>query len=122
MKLKLLEQAFSVCKLPDASGIRWESDVYFFSKTDQERSLVCESCDVPRNALVREDGWRGLRVEGVLDFSLVGVLANIASLLAEQRISIFAVSTYNTDYIFTKADVFEDAVAVLQRAGYIVIT
>ena len=121
MNLKILPQAFTVCQLPDVSGVDFSKEFLFFSKTDEELSLVCETSAVPAITLVREDGWRGFRVGGVLDFSLVGILAEISGILAAQKISIFAVSTYNTDYIFTKTDVFDRAIHVLSAAGYAIL-
>lgn len=121
MNLKILPQAFTVCQLPDMSGVDFSKEFLFFSKTDEELSLVCETSAVPAITLVREDGWRGFRVGGVLDFSLVGILAEISGILAAQKISIFAVSTYNTDYIFTKTDVFDRAIHVLSAAGYAIL-
>lgn len=118
MNLKILPQVFTVCQLPDVSGVDFSREFVYFSRTDEELSLVCETEFIPTNTLVREDGWRGFRVRGVLEFSLVGILAKISGILAEQGISIFAVSTYNTDYIFTKADVFDRAIAALSSAGY----
>ena len=118
MNLFVLPQAFTVCQLSDVSGIDFSREFVFLSRTDEELSLVCETSCVPANTLAREDGWRGFRVSGVLDFSLVGILASITGILAAQGISIFAVSTYNTDYIFTKADVFNRAIAALSSAGY----
>ena len=118
MELKLLKQPFSVCKLVDASGIDLDRPYCFVGKTDEELSLVCETACVPVNTVAREDGWRGFRIQGMLDFSIVGVLAQISSLLAENGISIFAISTYNTDYLFTKEENFHHAVALLTRAGY----
>ena len=118
MDLFVLPQAFTVCQLPDVSGVDFSREFVFFSRTDEELSLVCETSCVPANTLAREDGWRGFRVSGVLDFSLIGILAQISGILAAQSISIFAVSTYNTDYIFTKADVFDRAIAALSSAGY----
>jgi hypothetical protein len=118
MNLQVLPQAFTVCQVSDISDIDFSREFVFFSKTNEELSLVCETSFVPANTLAREDGWRGFRVSGVLEFSLVGILAKISSILAEQGISIFAVSTYNTDYIFTKADVFDRAIAALSSAGY----
>ena len=90
----------------------------FFARTDEEISLVCETAHVPENTTAREDGWRAMRVVGELDFSLVGILARISDVLAREKIGIFAVSTYNTDYILTKETQFEDALAALARAGY----
>jgi len=118
MNLQVLPQAFTVCQIADLSGVDFTRNFVFVAKTDAELSLVCETESVPQNTLAREDGWRGFRISGVLDFSLVGILAKISGILAAQGISIFAVSTYNTDYIFTKADVFDQAIAALSSAGY----
>ena len=118
MELKVLEQSFSVCKLQDATEIDWSHPFCFVGKTDEELSLVCETSVTPENTTAREDGWRGFRVQGVLDFSMVGVLAAISSLLAKNGISIFAISTYNTDYLFTKEENFRGAVALLTQEGY----
>ena len=120
MKILCLPQAFSVCKIPDLSQADLSREFVFLARTDAELSLVCETEHVPTKTLAREDGWRAVRIEGVLNFSMVGVLARISSLLAEQGISIFAVSTYNTDYIFTKAKSFDPAIALLREAGYTV--
>ena len=65
---------------------------------------MCPECIAPQNALVRDDGWRAMRIEGILDFSLVGILAKLAGVLANQQIPVFAVSTYNTDYLLVKKD------------------
>ena len=120
MKMLCLPQMFSVCKIFDLTQANLSREFVFFARTDEELSLVCETEHVPAKTLAREDGWRAVRIEGVLDFSMVGVLARISSLLAEQGISIFAVSTYNTDYIFTKVESFEPAIALLREAGYTV--
>ena len=121
MNLSLLSQAFTVCQVPDTSEVDLSMEYIFFSRTDEELSLVCETAHAPQYTIAREDGWRGFRVCGVLDFSLVGILAKISGILAEQGISIFAVSTYNTDYIFTKADVFDGAIETLANAGYAIL-
>ena len=121
MNLQALPQAFTVCQVPGVSQIDFTREFVFLSKTDEELSLVCETAFVPANAIAREDGWRAFRVCGVLDFSLVGILAKISGLLADQGISIYAVSTYNTDYLFTKAEVFDRALDALSRAGYAIL-
>lgn len=121
MKLKKLNFDFSVCKVVDFSQVNLNSEFCFIGRTDEEKSLVCITDDVPANVTERDDGWRAFRVEGTLDFSLIGILSKISSLLAEHKIGIFAVSTYNTDYILTKADNFDKALKVLQGAGYEVI-
>lgn len=118
MKLKRIGAAFSVCKLADASQAKTDAGFFFLSRTDEEISLVCETAAVPESVLAREDGWRALRIEGTLDFSLIGILARISSILAENGVGIFAISTYNTDYILTKEENFPRALAALENAGY----
>ena len=118
MKLKIIDCEFSVCKVTDYSDVDMSVPFVFTGSTDEERSLVCPSSRVPANVTDRNDGWRGFRIEGVLDFSLVGILSRIASLLAENGIGLFAVSTFNTDYIFTKSCDLGKALDVLRSAGY----
>ena len=118
MELEILEQAFSICKLAEIPSFDFGGNFYFLSKTDAEISLVCPAQSVPAQVLQRDDGWRAFRIRGVLDFSLVGILSAISAILAEQKIGIFAVSTYNTDYILTKAETFGKALRALAGAGY----
>lgn len=118
MKLKRIEGNFSVCRLSDLPDLGKEREFFFCGKTDEEISLVCRTEEVPENMLSREDGWRAFRIQGVLDFSLIGVLAKISSLLAEGGIGIFVVSTYNTDYVLTKQKDYERALEILAQAGY----
>ena len=118
MELKALPQAFAVCKLNDMAGVNLNSAFCFFARTDEELSLVCEEGCIPPDTAACETGWRAFRIQGVLDFSLIGILSKISTILADNGIGIFAVSTYNTDYIFTKADAFDQAVALLEEAGY----
>ena len=108
---------FSVCKLPRGVAPPTEPFV-FFARTDGECSLVCRTADVPAQALCRVDGRRLFRLAETLDFSLVGVLARISALLAEAGIGIFALSTYDTDYILTTEADFDRALAILAKNGY----
>lgn len=121
MELKKINQEFSVCKVEDFSLVNLDVEYVFIGKTDEEKSLVCSTSDVPANVIERDDGWKAFRIQGVLDFSLVGILSKIATILADNGISIFAVSTYNTDYVLIKKDSFEQAIDVLVQAGYIVV-
>ena len=121
MTIKPISGEFSVCKVPDYTEADLNAEYCFVGKTDEECSLVCQTADVPEHVLAREDGWRAFRIEGMLDFSLTGILAEIAGLLAEQKIGIFAVSTYHTDYILTKKEWFEEALEVLARAGHVLL-
>jgi len=90
----------------------------FLAKTDDELSLVCESACAPADALAAEPGWKALKISGVLDFGLVGIIAQIASILAAAEISVFVVSTYNTDYILIKSENFDRGVQTLLQHGY----
>ena len=120
MNLRVIKQVLSVCKVPDYSGVNWDDEYLFIGKTDEENSLVCSVGSVPANALERDDGWRAFRIQGVLDFSLIGILSRISTILAENGIGIFAVSTFNTDYILTKEINFSRAVEVMKEHGYVV--
>ena len=120
MELKIIPQEFSVCKVSDYSQVDLNQPFVFIGSTDEEKSLVCPISFVPRNTVTREDGWRAFRIEGVLDFSLIGILSKISSLLADKSIGIFAISTFNTDYILTKTENFERAIQALKSAGYCV--
>lgn len=121
MEIKALTDLFSVCKVEDATQIDLSKDFCFAAKTDEEISLVCPTKNVPVVTSARDDGWRGFRIQGTLDFSLIGILAKISAILAEQRIGIFAISTYNTDYIFVKEENFAKALKSLAEHGYKVI-
>ncbi len=118
MKIKKLKFNFSVCKVKDFSQVDLNSEFCFIGKTDEENSLVCITDAVPENVAERDDGWSAFRIEGILDFSLIGILSKISSLLADNNIGIFAVSTYNTDYILTKRENVNQALEVLSGAGY----
>ena len=121
MELKKLDYKLTVCKVADISDIDTSADFYFIAKTDEELSLVCRTEDVPDSTLEREDGWKGFRIQGVLDFSLIGILSKLSSILAEEGIGIFAVSTYNTDYILVKEENYDRALSVLSSVGYEVV-
>ena len=118
MTLEILSEPLSVCRLASMDGVDWKRELTFFSRTDQELSLVCPTGAVPPDALAREDGWRALRAAGVLDFSLVGVLAGLTGALAARGIGLFAISTYNTDYLLVRAERLADALRALRDAGY----
>ncbi len=121
MKLEKIKNTFSVCKVKDTSNIKLESEYCFIGKTNEEISLVCILEDVPSNTLERDDGWKCFRIQGVLDFSLIGILSKITTILADNEIGIFAVSTYNTDYIFTKEENYVKALEILLKSGYEII-
>lgn len=121
MKLKRMNADFTVCKVKDYSEVNLRADFCFIEKTDEENSLVCRTEDTPDNTVLRDDGWKMFRIEGTLDFSLIGILADVSRILAKNKISIFAVSTYNTDYVLVKKENYEKALRVLSENGYEVI-
>ena len=121
MELKRIDYKLTVCKVAEIASINMDSDFYFIGKTDEELSLVCKTEDTPRNTTERDDGWRGFRIQGVLDFSLIGILSKLSSILAAHKIGIFAVSTYNTDYILVKEENYERALTILASEGYTIV-
>ena len=121
MEIKVLEQDFTVCQVADYTRVNWAAEFCFTGKTDEELSLVCATGDVPPNVIRRDDVRKAFRIQGVLDFSLVGILSKIATLLAENSIPIFAISTYNTDYVLTKAEHYEKALNILKQVGYTIV-
>lgn len=118
MQIKKIEGAFSVCKVTDFSRVNLTHPFTFIGITDEENSLVCMTECVPDNTTERDDGWAAFRIQGVLDFTLIGILAKISTLLAENQIGIVAISTYNTDYILVKQANYCRALDVLSNAGY----
>ena len=120
MKLEILTRTFAACKLKDVPPGTVGGEFVFFARTDNEISLVCEEPFIPRDVIAAERGWRAIRVAGRLDFSLVGVLGGILNVLAETSVSVFAVSTYDTDYILIKDDKLDAAAAALAGAGHTV--
>lgn len=121
MEIKKLGYDFSVCKVKDYSLVDFNREFIFVGKTDEENSLVCPTSEVPSNATEKDDGWKAFRIQGILDFSLIGILSAISGILAENKIGIFAISTFNTDYILTKAENYQRAAEVLACAGYTIV-
>lgn len=124
LKLKLtltvLKDNLTIHRFPVSHTIPhqvYESGFYSISKTDDEISIVCSS-SILLDSEKSENGWSSIKVVGPLDFSLTGILANISSILAEAKISIFAVSTFDTDYILVKSTKLSLAIDALQAAGH----
>ena len=118
MNLEVFPQEFSVCKVQPATQL--PDGLVFFARTDNENSLVCETKHLPSKTSACENNWRMFRVSGSLDFSLLGILARITAILAAAGISVFCVSTYDTDYILVKSDSLEKALHALLDGGYTV--
>ena len=121
LELKFLDNKLTVCKVEKGTALNYTDGLFFIGNTDEELSVVCETEKTPAVTIEREDGWTAFRVEGVLDFSLTGILAKLSGVLADKSIGIFAVSTYNTDYILIKEKDRQAAEKALADAGYTII-
>ena len=120
LTLIVVDRLFAVCRLEPADSVpRWATAGEFFSitRTADELSVVCPQEAVP-DRVKGERGWRCLRVAGTIPFSVVGVLASLTAPLAEAGISVFTISTFDTDYLLVKAEDLERAVDVLRRRGH----
>ncbi len=123
LHLSLLPMRLAVCRLEkDAPLPGWaiSADFFTISRTLDELSIVCPEQAVPAGVQM-ETGWRGLKVQGPLDFSLTGILAGLSGALAREAISIFAISTYDTDYILVREPNLDGAIICLRKAGYEVL-
>ncbi|MFT8312984.1 MAG: ACT domain-containing protein [Clostridium sp.] len=122
LTMKLLKEKFGVCKLDKDELIpEWikNSQFYSITKTADELSIVCSQDSIPGEVKCEKD-WRILKVEGPLDFSLIGILSSITTILAQKEISIFAISTYDTDYILVKNKDIDNAINALSDEKYII--
>ena len=119
IEIEIIEGVFSISQIPSFSDVP-DGEFVFAAKTDSEISLVCLEDSVPASACRTDGGWNMFRISGQLDFSLVGILAKITSVLAGSEIPVFAVSTYDTDYILIRKDKFKAALDRLSDAGYLI--
>ena len=120
MELKILDNKLKVIKLkPNETvpEIVYKQEFYSITKTDEELSIVVDE-DVNILSNVVEYNWKAIKIVGTLDFSLIGILSKISTILAQAEISIYAISTYNTDYILVKDDKLEKTTKVLEQNGY----
>ena len=119
MRLSILPEPAAVCRLaPGAAVPEWVRGAFTsVTRTEDELSIVCEEAAVP-SGIQAERGWRVLKLEGPIPFEMTGVAAALLAPLAEARISVFLVSTYDTDYLLLKAQVLARAMGVLRGAGY----
>lgn len=123
LTMKLLNGKYGVCRLDKNELIpTWAQNSNFFSitKTSDELSIVCSQDDIPDDIKYEKD-WKILKILGPLDFSLIGILSSISTILAQKGISIFAISTYDTDYILVKNKDIDNAIAALIAERYEVI-
>ena len=120
LTLSLLPETLGICRLPaDAPIPAWATAASFFAitRTSEELSVIAPQPAVPQDVQCSR-GWRALKVEGPLDFSVVGVVASLAAPLAAADIPIFVISTYDTDYLLVSGEHLDHAVGVLAAAGH----
>ena len=123
LALEILSDELAVCRLPIDAAVpnwAWSGELTSITGSDDELSLVCAADAVPAD-VKNTAGWRALKVRGPLDFELVGILAGLSAVLAGAEVPIFAISTYNTDYILVPGSQLDAAVAGLEGAGYCVV-
>lgn len=121
--MKAIDEIYGVCRLDNNQPVPdWVKDSRFYSitRTFEELSIVCSQESIPDDVKCERD-WRMLKVEGPLDFSLIGILSSISTVLAQSKISIFAISTFDTDYILLKSKDFDNAIKALNNEGYEII-
>ncbi len=120
LQLQVLPEVLAVCRLEPAEALPgWAAQGAFWcvARTPDELSVVCEQAHVP-GGIRAEGGWRALKVLGPLDFALTGILAGLANALAQAGVSIFALSTFDTDYILVKEGSLGAAIAALRGQGH----
>ena len=123
LSLRILEGEYTIHRFDSGSKIPTdilESEFYFIGKTDEELSIVCRA-DIGLKSSVSDSHWSCFKVLGPLDLGLIGILADIASVLAQGTISVFVVSTYDTDYILVKTASLACARKLLSKASFTVI-
>jgi hypothetical protein len=122
LALDVLDVHLAICRMNHDAPIpswlpRTTSPLTAIVRTDDELSVVCPAAEVPGD-VHHEGPWRALKVAGPLDFALVGILARLSAALADAGISIFAISTFDTDYLLVRGDTLDGAVAALRAAGH----
>ncbi|MCB7303184.1 ACT domain-containing protein [Bariatricus massiliensis] len=118
MKLKVIEHEFAICKLRTLEDVDLRQQYCFLAKTDEEISYICKVESIPEDCINYKRGWIAFRIQETLDFDLVGVVAGISDILAQEQISIYSISTYNTIYMLIRKENLKEAVRVLELNGY----
>ena len=123
LTIQVLMDRLAICRFApndEVPGWAWRGEIVSVTRTADELSIVCDESAVPAEIGPVERGWRALRVAGTLDFALVGILARLAAPLAEAGVSIFALSTFDTDYLLVRAADLDTAIEALRAAGHAV--
>lgn len=122
MQLTVLENNYSIYKFPHESKLPdwvYSSEFYSVTRTSEELSVVARQNDSLGDDIICNRNWRIIKVEGPLDFSLTGIIAGISAVLSKREISIFTISTYDTDYILVRQSDLNRAIEALKESGYI---
>jgi len=122
MLLELSDKEYTVYKLNAKENIDNSiigNDFISITKTEDEISIVAVS-GVIKHFEKKEENWKLFKISGILDFNLIGIISKISAILAEQEISIFVISTYNTDYIMVKKDNLKKTIKVLEQNDYVI--
>jgi hypothetical protein len=112
---------FTIYQVSDYSKIPaeiFESEFYSITKTGEEVSVITD-CKTKFSDFKSSEGWRCFRVKGILDFSLVGIINDITRPLKDNKITVFVISTFNTDYVFVKDESFQNAINAFKLSGSI---
>ena len=117
MTIEVIQGSYAVCKLKQIPQVQKAATLFFLTVTNSEISLVCEDELIPHDCKA-EKGFSAMRIAGILDFSLNGILAKISGILEQEGVSIFAISTYDTDYILVKDHDLERAIETLTQSGH----
>ncbi len=120
LNLQLLDARLAVCRLDPHAAIpdwAWQGEIASVTRTRDELSVVCSASAVPAG-IKAQLGWRAFRVVGTQDFALVGILASLTAPLAEAGISLFALATFDTDYLLVQEDDLPRAIAALRARGH----
>ena len=121
MNIKVFDYRFSIIKVDNINNIDINKEFFFYSKTDKEISIVCKEEDEVKEYKEISRRWKCFRIEGTLDFSLIGIIKKISTILANNNIGIFVVSTYDTDYIFVKEENLDKTLVLLKENNYEII-
>ena len=123
LKLQVLGETMAICRLEATSPLpdwAYGDEFYSITRSSEELSIICPAAVIP-TGIKAESGWRAIKVVGPFDFSLTGVLSSLLEPLAAANISILSLSTYDTDYVFVRADALQQTLQVLQAAGHQII-
>ena len=118
MELEVLKNVFNIYKLKDNNITLPKILPYFITESEDEFSLVCDNTIIPSNIVAKQEGYKAIKIKGELDFSLIGIIAEISTILSRKDISVFVVSSYNTDYILVRENKIEEAITELVLKGY----